>query len=347
MSETKNTPNNNILYAVIIVLIIIVALLWGYLIGSKTGNTPAWNTNTPAANIDPTGKDVTVTVIDDTRCTNCNTDEIVSQIKLAPFLTETEFVEKDFADVEVQEFLKDNNITALPAVIFSTNTLNDGWEMANFMTPLPNGEFSLNIGSNYDPFIERSDKGFLLVDTQILSGIKAGSYVKGNPDAKITWIEYSDLECPFCARLHNATTIPDVLGQYGDDLNMIFQHYPLDFHANAKPGAQILECFGEQNGSEAFYSLIDKSFAEENSSRSFLIEEAVVLWGNKEALESCLSADTYSEKVDNQLQTGQEVFGVTGTPGNVLVNMETGEYEVISGAYPKENFISVIDRLLQ
>ena len=45
------------------------------------------------------------------------------------------------------------------------------------------------------------------------------------------------------------------------------------------------------------------------------------------------------------MQTGTDLFGITWTPGNVLVNTETLEYEIISGAYPATAFIELIDRL--
>ena len=54
-----------------------------------------------------------------------------------------------------------------------------------------------------------------------------------------------------------------------------------------------------------------------------------------------------SQKVKDQLGRGGEVFGITWTPGNVLINNETGEYEIISGAYPTVAFESVIDNLLK
>ncbi|USN57877.1 MAG: hypothetical protein H6767_06005 [Candidatus Peribacteria bacterium] len=47
-----------------------------------------------------------------------------------------------------------------------------------------------------------------------------------------------------------------------------------------------------------------------------------------------------------QQKIGADTFGITGTPGNVLINNETGEYEVLSGAYPTASFEDVIDRLL-
>jgi protein-disulfide isomerase len=51
----------------------------------------------------------------------------------------------------------------------------------------------------------------------------------------VTWLEYSDLECPYCAKLHNAGTPEDLAEKYGNKLNQVFNHFPLQFHNNALP----------------------------------------------------------------------------------------------------------------
>ena len=132
---------------------------------------------------------------------------------------------------------------------------------------------------------------------------------------------------------------------YGDDINLVFQHFPLSFHANAKTWAEIAECLGEQQWIDAFYALVEKSFETGNSSKSFLIDEAVTLGWDETQIEACLDANTYSDKVDTQMSRGTQLFGVTGTPGNVLINTTTGEYEVLSGAYPTASFEEIINRL--
>jgi len=63
-------------------------------------------------------------------------------------------------------------------------------------------------------------------------------------------------------------------------------------------------------------------------------------------MESCLDDWIYEEKVKNQMKLWTETFGITGTPWNVLINNETGEYEILSWAYPTSEFIKVIDKLL-
>ena len=108
-----------------------------------------------------------------------------------------------------------------------------------------------------------------------------------------------------------------------------------------------MECLGKEKGGEAYYELIHQSFKNKKSDISFLIDEAVKLWANKETITKCIDNQTFSAKINKQQQTGTKEFGVTGTPGNVLINNATGEYEVISGAHPLANFTDIIDRLLK
>jgi len=166
-----------------------------------------------------------------------------------------------------------------------------------FLQAIPSGEFSLAVGSTFNPFETRSDRGFLQIDKEKIDSVKDSSYIKGNKDAKITWIEYSDLECPYCAKLHNAGTTEALTEKYGDDLNIIYNHFPLGFHANAQPGAEILECLGELKGTEAFYGLIKVAYADEKSSKAYLIEEAVNLGADEDEINDCLDSGKYTTKV--------------------------------------------------
>jgi protein-disulfide isomerase len=79
-----------------------------------------------------------------------------------------------------------------------------------------------------------------------LEALKKDSYSDGDANAKISWIEYSDIQCPYCAKLHNSGVIEALAKRYGSNLNRIFQHFPIiQAHANALPAAQLLECAGE------------------------------------------------------------------------------------------------------
>src|SRR5271165_1994671 len=57
----------------------------------------------------------------------------------------------------------------------------------------------------------------------------SGRPVRGNPDAKVTIINYDDFECPFCARMHSTLT-SEILQQYGDKVKIVYKDYPLSMH---------------------------------------------------------------------------------------------------------------------
>lgn len=348
-NETSNN-NTNILLSVIIALLIVIAIGAFYLGQSMNKAITVSDVNdtvTDTSNVQATA--LVVKIIDDVRCVDCNTDSLISNLKKVPALVNSEFNKIDFADEWVADYLKENNIKVLPAVIFQTNFvapgINEGLQAIN------DTEFALNLWptAKYNPFVKRSDRGFLQLDIAELEKIKDNSYIQGNENAEITWIEYSDLECPFCARLHNSSTPKDITSKYGDKLSVVFNHFPLSFHKNAQAGSEALECIGEVSGSDTFYTVIEKSYKiydNNNFDLDGLYDIAAAEWVNKEALTKCVESGKYTEKVQNQMSVGQATFGVTGTPGNVLINNATWEYEVLSGAYPTPAFEAIIDKLL-
>ena len=371
MIEEKNGDDNrnNIQMWFIIVLLIIIAIM-GFFLWKKSWD----NTNNvvvdDVVNIDNTNnsiddskieyEDLSIRIIEDKRCTNCPTDQIITELKKLPSIANIEITREDFSDEGISDYLKENNIEVLPLIVFSTNnfdTTNDpeqkgqNWEVVpkvnTFLEPLKTGKFTLAIWAKFNPFLDRSEKWFIILDTEKLKAIKDNSYIKWNIDAKITWIEYSDLECPFCAKLHNAWTSEELFEKYWDDLNMVYNHFPLGFHANAQSWAEILECLWEEKWSDAYYSLIKKAYADTNSTKEYLIEEAVALGWTKTKIEECLESWKYSDKVKNQMAVWTKLFNITWTPGNILINNETGEYEVVSWAYPTSAFEWIIDQLLK
>jgi protein-disulfide isomerase len=226
--------------------------------------------------------------------------------------------------------------------------MNDGGQITPYLTALPDGQFSLALGATFDPFATRSDKGFLTLDVSDIESIKADSTIQGDVDAQITWIEYSDIQCPYCAQLHNNGTSETILEKYGNDVNIVFQHFPLDFHAQAQKGAEALECIAEQN-SDVLYTVISEAFAaypNQDITQVGLESIAADNGIDVDALIECRDSGKYADKVIAQMTTGQSLFGITGTPGNVVVNNATGEYEIISGAYPASAFEEIIDRML-
>lgn len=289
---------------------------------------------------------IVITIINDRRCTNCQTEQLINQLKLTPFLTSAKFIEKDFSDNWVDSYLKDNSISILPAIILSTNEINDWDKMKPYLKELKDKQFSLEVWATFDPYAKRSDRWFLVLEKNEIEKIKSNSYLQWNKDAKITWLEYSDLECPFCAKLHNSDVSDLIKENYVDLVNKYFNHYPLEFHKNAFSWAMILECLWEQKWAEEFYSLIETVYNNNNSEKEFLIDEAVKLWANKSDLEKCVNDNKYSEKINSEQEVWLSLFNIIWTPASILIDNDTGEYEVISWAYPFDSFKKVIDSLL-
>jgi len=89
------------------------------------------------------------------------------------------------------------------------------------------------------------------------------SYFKGNADAPITIVEFSDYECPFCERFWSQT-FPSIVSNYIDTGKVKFHYrdFPLGFHQNAQKAAEAARCAGEQGGNDAYFAMHDKIFDE-------------------------------------------------------------------------------------
>src|SRR5208337_3744887 len=75
----------------------------------------------------------------------------------------------------------------------------------------------------------------------------SGRPVRGNPDAKVTIINYDDFECPFCARMHSTLT-SEILQQYGDKVKIVYKDYPLSMHPWAIHAASDANCLAKESG---------------------------------------------------------------------------------------------------
>lgn len=160
----------------------------------------------------------------------------------------------------------------------------------------------------------------------------------GPSDAKVTLIQYSDFECPYCANF--SSTIKQIIEEYGDDVQVVFRHFPLSFHANAREAAIASECAAEQG---MFWEMHDKIF-EANLTDTMSAET----WGRAAAdlgldtddFADCMESDRYDEKIASQMQEGAKA-GVKGTPATFVNGT------IVSGALPYESFTQIIDSELQ
>jgi len=176
--------------------------------------------------------------------------------------------------------------------------------------------------------------------------------VKGNPDAAITIVEFSDFQCPFCKRFHE-TTLPLIQKNYIDTgkVKFVYRDYPIQsLHPNgAFPAALASECADEQG---MFWEYHDKLFQNQKNWERLGTEDVVnvlkayaeELGLNTNQFNDCLISAKYLDEVQKDLNDGLS-YGVTGTPGFFIGNEEDG-YIKVTGAQPYSVFQNVLDQML-
>ena len=179
-----------------------------------------------------------------------------------------------------------------------------------------------------------------------VSAITAG-YTYGDENATIAIIEYSDIECPFCKRHHDQGTIKQTVENFGGEVKYLFKHFPLSFHANAQKGGEALECLGEQLGADKFYTYLEDVYKGSDTSLTTLTNLATNMGADKTTFEACVSEGRFAQKVKDQMTEGSSMFSVNGTPGNIILNTETGKWKLISWAYPYSEFEKTVKELLE
>ena len=161
--------------------------------------------------------------------------------------------------------------------------------------------------------------------------------IRGDPDATISIIEYSDFECPFCTRHH--PTMAAAIEEF-DDVNWVYRHYPLGFHPNAQPAAEASECAADQG---KFWEYSDILFERGVKNPDYVaIAEELGLDGAE--FKDCMDTEKHAQLVKDQMAKGSAA-GVRGTPGNIVINNKTGEARLVSGAQGLDAFKTAIEAL--
>ena len=184
--------------------------------------------------------------------------------------------------------------------------------------------------------------------------VKAGKpdlnkeHVRGTKDAKIAWIEYSDLECPFCKSIH--PNLVKLMQNYSGKVTWIYRHYPLSFHQNAQKEAEATECAAEQGGNDAFWKLVDAIYDKTTSNGTgFALDKlgplATEQGLNTAQFQDCLDSNKYAQKVKDELTLGQKE-GVQATPTSVIYNLQTGKMKTVEGALPYDQLKAALDQAL-
>ncbi len=160
---------------------------------------------------------------------------------------------------------------------------------------------------------------------------------KGGADAKVTIVEYSDFQCPFCSKA--SVTLAELEKKYGNKIKVAFKNFPLPFHSQARLAAEAAQCANEQ-GVKYFWKMHDTMFTDQTKlDKDNLIASAKKAGVKEDQFKSCLEATKFKAVIDNDMAEGQKL-GIKSTP-TFFINGK-----LVSGAQPIEVFSEVIDEEL-
>ena len=186
-------------------------------------------------------------------------------------------------------------------------------------------------------------------DTSSVLPITEDDHILGSPNALITIVEYSDIDCPFCKQFHE--TMKRVIDEYGatGEVAWVYRHFPIvQIHPDARKHAQASECVARVGGNDAFWNFLDILFAAAPGSEKTNPARYPEFAGQVDVSEADLTACLADAAIDTHIQSEIDAAlaaGATGTPFNVIV-VEGEEPVPISGAVPYETMKNIIDQIL-
>ena len=188
--------------------------------------------------------------------------------------------------------------------------------------------------------------------TDSVRPVTSEDHIKGNLDAPIKTVEYSDFECPFCKRFHD--TMNEVMDKYGDsgEVAWVFRQFPLEqLHpVKAQAVAVASECAAEQGGNDTFWKFTDGYFdvtlTNNRTDIETVIPQLVKEAGlDQTAFQTCFESRKYDDHIAADIANAVETGG-RGTPWSVMIGPDGTTYP-INGAQPLaavEQLISIAQK---
>lgn len=218
----------------------------------------------------------------------------------------------------------------IPASIIVAGGLIAGAVFFSFNTQTQN---TSSFGNNLSPTAEN------------IQPVTESDHIRGSKDAKVTIVEYSDYECPFCKRIH--PTLKQIVEEFAGEVRWVYRHFPLtSIHSRAFAASVASECTARLGGNDAFWVFTDEVFSNQQKLGSSLYEEIVSDLGlSVGTFRSCIGNNEIAESVEKDYQNAIDSGG-RGTPFVVVIN-EKGETFPFSGALPYQQVRSIIESALE
>jgi protein-disulfide isomerase len=180
-----------------------------------------------------------------------------------------------------------------------------------------------------------ADVKIILEPIRVDIDTKGASFV-GEKNAKVTLIEFSDYQCPYCKKVR--PSIWKLMDEYKGQIKYVFMDFPLSFHKDAQKAAEAAHCAGDQ---DKYFEFNKKAFdSQPNIGIEDLKKVAGELGLNVKNFEKCLSSGKHAKEVEASQNVGMAA-GVSGTPAYFINGI------MLSGAMPYESFKQVIDTELK
>ncbi|NBD73979.1 thioredoxin domain-containing protein [Patescibacteria group bacterium] len=185
--------------------------------------------------------------------------------------------------------------------------------------------------------------------TQEVRPVSEDDHIRGNPNADIVIIEYSDFDCPFCAQFHETMkTIVDEYGREGQ-VAWVYRHFPIEeLHPNATRIAMGSECVAELAGADAFWTFTDAVYASKEGNEPFdltlMSDFAEEAGAGRDAFNECMGSGRTRALVEADFEEAVAI-GARGTPHNIII--AAGQQAAVPGAQPLDSMRRIIDTILE
>ncbi len=173
-------------------------------------------------------------------------------------------------------------------------------------------------------------------DTKTVFKVPVGkSPAKGNPNALVTIVEFSDFQCPYCKKVE--PTLKAIFDKYGDKVRLVWKNEPLPFHPRAEPAAEVAMEAKAEKGNDGFWAAHDKLFDIQPKLDDADLENAAKDLGlNLDKVREAMKTHKYKSSIDNDSDESED-FQASGTP-HFFVNGRR-----LVGAQPQDKFEKIID----
>lgn len=175
--------------------------------------------------------------------------------------------------------------------------------------------------------------------------LKGNEVAKGNLNSNIVLVEFTDLQCPFCARFH--PTVETAVQK--NNVKLVTKHFPLSFHQFAKDYAVMFECLSKNNGANQAYSFLNKLFEVNIEKRGNVtlddgLNEAKKLGLNDSTFNSCKSDSSITSKIQENFDEGIKL-GINGTPAMYILNTSSKKAVRLNGLVEESVLLSEIEKI--